>query len=610
MKNAITLFIAIAVALAMGLMIGPVLRDSWRDWTASEKQDVGGGDRTWYISQMHPWIIQPSPGTCPICGMDLKPIDPERFTSEIAIDPVVAQNIGLRVEAAGSGPIRQDLRTVGNVTVNERLVSAIDLKIAGWVERVHVDALWAKVEAGDPLVDIFSPELYSAQREYLLARRRGDEALLEAARQRLRFFDIDDDALAALEERGEATRLLTLRAPRGGVVMDKQVLAGMRVTPGMSLYRIADLGQLWVEATIYEDQLDFVEVGQRARISLVGEADASHIASVETIYPSVDPRTRAVRLRFVVDNDAGRLRPGMFATVRLERELPGPYVLVPKAAVIGTGERNLLFVSLGKGRFEAREVTLGPSGGDQRVAILDGVEAGEDVVVSGQFLLDSESRMREAIAKTIADGLVGVPEDSGAAERSLTGPVAGALTEALKRYLPVQEALADDDAERAAALAPELADALGALVDAGREADENFLHRYPLMQDVAASADELVAAQDIEVARAAFGELGITLRELVGSVGVPDALGEELSIQRCGMYRNAPDKGVWLQRGMQTRNPFYGSGSRMLGCATEKSPAPRAQESDAGMHSDASAEHQHETEQSGQAEDETEDDQQ
>jgi len=209
---------------------------------AGGEAGADANESTWYIGPMHPWIIQPEPGQCPICGMDLVPVKPDRFTGEIAIDPVVLQNIGVRVKPVVMGPARKSIRTVGNITYDETNVVDLNLKVSGWVEQIYVDFEGAKVHKGQALFDIYAPELYATQEEYLLLLKHRDrmenEDLLKAARTRLEFFDIGSEQIVTLEKSGVATRTMTIKSPVDGFVIEKHVNQGMKVTPGMKVYRI------------------------------------------------------------------------------------------------------------------------------------------------------------------------------------------------------------------------------------------------------------------------------------------------------------------------------------------------------------------------------------
>jgi Cu(I)/Ag(I) efflux system membrane fusion protein len=362
-----------------------------------------------YVCPMHPQIVKSEAGDCPICGMKLVPRDaPEPAAGagvagrgEVTVTEPRAQLLGIRSEPVGTAGGAGPLRTVGRVAADERRRQVVHARYEGYVERLHVDFTGQPVGRGQPLLEIYSPELVAAQEEYLLARRAqarlggssvpgvaesGGE-LAEAARQRLRYYDVGAAEIEALERSGQARRTVTLRAPVAGVVVEKLAFAGMKVAPADRLYEIADLSRVWVLADVYERDLPAVRAGTAARVSLPHLAGREWAGKVAFVAPSVKPETRTVEVRLEVDNAAGLLKPDMFA----DRVLT-----VPESAVVFTGERTLVFVDRGQGRYEPREVALGArlAGGYE---VQRGVAAGEKVVVSANFLLDSESSLRATI---------------------------------------------------------------------------------------------------------------------------------------------------------------------------------------------------------------------
>ena len=430
----------------------------------------GGGNVQLYQSGMHPWIITTEPGNCPICGMKLEPINASKLTGELAIDPVVVQNMGVRTQPVVSIPaeeLTRTIRTVGRVTYDEGGVRTVNTKIDGWIEELFVDTEGERVEAGQRLFSVYSPQLYAAQEEYLAVHRRqrdrpaeaglaeaGSADLLGAARQRLRYLDLSDEQIAELEERGEPIKAVTVRSPFAGVVTGKHANEGMRIDPGMVVFTLADLSRVWVVATVYERQLPFLREGATARMELDYLPGRVFEGRVDYIYPYLEDRGREVKVRLVFDNEEGVLKPGMFAQVRIEGSPPvtmegegegeREVVLVPRSAVIDTGERRVAFVSLGRGRFEPRELELGVSLDDDLVQVLSGLEAGEEVVTSGQFLLDSESRLRESLAKMVSPTVVSAggagavevaPIDAPPADAPAAGPLSA---EQLRAVLAAQ----------------------------------------------------------------------------------------------------------------------------------------------------------------------------
>jgi Cu(I)/Ag(I) efflux system membrane fusion protein len=408
------------------------------------------GAKTLYTCGMHPQIIQDHPGNCPICGMKLTPVRKQAGTGTsgerkiayykssmnpgetspqpgkdsmgmdmvpvyegaanesqtIAIDPSTIQTMGIRTAEVTRGPLRRLIRTVANVDYDETALADVTTKYKGWIEKLYVDATGALVNPGDALFEIYSPELYSAQTEYLaaLSSQSGspsaeDRALLESARTKLKFYDISDAQIAELEKTRQATKTLTITAPIAGFVVEKNVVAGQMVDAGMKLYRLADIGVVWVYAQVYEQDLSAVQLGQEATMTLSYLPDRKFRGRVTYIYPTVDEKTRTARVRMEFHNPGYFLKPGMFATVELVADLAPLALLVPDSAVLRSGEKNTVFIALPGGKFEARTVALGVQAQDDMDQVLNGLEAGERVVTSGQFMLDSESQLREAIQK-------------------------------------------------------------------------------------------------------------------------------------------------------------------------------------------------------------------
>jgi Cu(I)/Ag(I) efflux system membrane fusion protein len=578
------------IAMTVGVAIGPVVK-SWADSHRAAAVEEKAASGTWYISQMHPWIIQPEPGQCPICGMDLTPVDPDRFAGEISIDPVIVQNMGVRIAEARIGDIIRDVRTVGTVTIDESQVTDIVQRFGGWIEEMYVDAKWTRVAAGDPLFRIYAPQVLTAEREWLIASQAIESAhkeqLLDAAEQRLKLMALPPEELSRLQSDGTATDTVTIRSPVSGVVWTKNINQGSQIMPNTVAYRLVALGSVWVEATIYEQQLPFISLGQTAQVRMDYGARREFSGRIERIYPAVDQQTREVRVRFVFENADGPqgpvLKPGMFATVFMPSLRAAQAVTVPAESVIGTGSRNVVFVSLGRGKFEPRDVTLGPKGSDGRIAIQDGITAGEQVVTSGQFLLDSESKMREALAKIMKGDLATeqapAPAPQAGSLIELPGGAQEAWAKVVRSYLALQEVLYDGDGSMTGEAVASLHASVAEFVDIGTQADQHFHHKYP---DVASLQSQAVALNihAMPALRVGFGDLSITMNGLLKVFGQPSGLASAVVGMRCGMAEGVPRGGVWLQRGDDVRNPYYGASSEMRSCAAEVWALPKAGQAD------------------------------
>ncbi len=582
---------AIAGVLLLGGLATIVLHESGGSH-AAESSVAGKAGAQYYTCGMHPWVILPKPGDCPICHMKLVPLDPAKFTGQIAIDPVVVQNIGVRVAPATVGEVTRTVRTVGSVEYDETRVRDVNLKIAGWIEKLHVDSLGQPVKKGEPLLEIYSPELYSAEAEYLAAFRRAkagqnadradrmDAELLAAARKRLEYFDVPAGEVRELERTGEVRKALTIRSPFDGVVVEKMAQEGMKADAAMRLYRIADLSTVWVQAAVYEQQLPYVREGQAAAMTLPYLPGRKFDGKVAYVYPYLDRKLRQVNVRLEFANPDLTLKPGMFASVELRGAEAKQGLLVPREAVIDTGERQVAFVSLGKGRFEPRDVKLGVEADGGKVEILEGLKPGEMVVTSGQFLLDSESRLREALARMMAGTTGGVEGGGWKVEGSasqastihhppstllvLPAPAGKALAGMLDGYFAIGAKLADDTAAGIAEPARQVASSAEALLKVEIPGDPHFWHKHMEAGEVRARALELAGAGDLAKARSVFADLGTALEKLLKATGVPAGYGKEVYELHCPMYREEQGGAVWLQTNQDVTNPYYGKA--MLNC--------------------------------------------
>jgi Cu(I)/Ag(I) efflux system membrane fusion protein len=369
----------------------------------------------WY-DPMNPANRSDKPGKAPD-GMDLVPMYSESSESmanmppgTVMISATKQQLIGVRTGAVERGALNRTIRTVAQVQVDQTRIARIHVKIAGWVEKVEVDFIGKLVRKEQPLFSLYSPDLVATQNEYLIARRaekvlssspftevsKGSEALLEAARERLRLWDVSDDQVKKLDETGQVSRTMTMYSPIDGFVMKREVFERTYVTPETELYEIADFSTVWVDAEIFEYEVPYVKVGQPATMRLSYFPGKTYAGRIVYIYPTVDPVTRTVKVRLEFPNPDFELKPDMFAEVQLDISY-GTQVFVPQEAVLDSGTEQVVFVALGDGYFEPRKVRLGARLED-RIVILSGLKPGEKIVTSGNFLIDSESRLKNAMA--------------------------------------------------------------------------------------------------------------------------------------------------------------------------------------------------------------------
>ncbi|HET9332073.1 MAG TPA: efflux RND transporter periplasmic adaptor subunit [Gemmatimonadota bacterium] len=330
--------------------------------------------------------------------------------SPVRLDAAAARRIGVGYATAELKVVDHTVRTVGTVTYDETRIVDVNPKVEGWVERLYVDFTGAPVRRGQPLLALYSPMLVSAQEELILARRLFDESagdpqgrateraeqLLEAARRRLAYWDIPAGEIRRVENTGTPTKTLTLMSPASGFVVEKDVFQGARVGPGMNLYRIADLSTVWVDGEVFEKDLGLVREGQAARVTVQAYPGDTFRGAVTFVYPTVAMEARTGRVRVALANPGLRLKPGMYAEVELEVSAGDRRLVVPRGAVHATGERSWVFLQTSEGTLVAREVTTGlVAGGD--IEILAGLEEGDSVVASANFLIDAESSMGSAI---------------------------------------------------------------------------------------------------------------------------------------------------------------------------------------------------------------------
>ena len=316
-------------------------------------------------------------------------------TSGVPINRSEAARLGITFARASERPITTSVRAVGVLKYAEPRQAYVNARVNGWVEKLYADYVGKSVSAGEPLLALYSPDLVSAQEEYLLARRLRDDTLAASARRRLTLWDIPPDQIDSLEARGTVARTLTLRAPRSGEIVQKNVIDGQAVQAGTNLFLIADRSELWVDVAIFEQDAAAVRVGTAASITVDALPGRTFQGRVTFIYPQLDEKTRTLTARVEVVNSSGALRPGMFATAELSRA-GRRAVSVPLTAVLPTGTKDLVFVNRGDGRFVPREVRVGARG-DSLVEIVLGLKPGDEVVASATYLLDSESNLAAAI---------------------------------------------------------------------------------------------------------------------------------------------------------------------------------------------------------------------
>ncbi len=390
---------------------------------------VDGQTESVWTCPMHPEVIAEEPGSCPICGMDLVPVSrstdsgamPPTHESGgdhgavVTIDAATHQNMNVTTARAERRDINHRIRTVGYLDYDQERMHSVTTKFSGFIEKTFVSSIGQSVVKGEPLFEVYSPDLVQTQQELLTAKKYADQmagtgadahgravALLEAARERLAYWDVAPEQILHLEETGVVQRTLQVVAPATGLIMKRLPgLEGMAVHPGLDLLHIADISRLWLNVDVFEEQLWWLQIGSRAEITMAYFPGKAFTARVRFIEPEVSEETRSIRLTLDVANRNHQLRVGMYATVVFEPTAAASAITVPSSAVLRTGERSVVIVVLGEGRFAPREVALGPEG-EGFVQVLEGLDEGDQIVTSAQFLIDSESNLQEAIQKMTA----------------------------------------------------------------------------------------------------------------------------------------------------------------------------------------------------------------
>jgi Cu(I)/Ag(I) efflux system membrane fusion protein len=401
------LTIVLAISLVAALVARPSAKPAVHE-SASQKKVL------YWVDPMHPAYRSNKPGTAPDCGMELVPVYDDGTTgaavsavpgyANVKLTPDRQQLIGVQTGITEMRSLGRAVRTVGRVAVDETRLYKISTKFDGYIEKLYVNVTGQPIRKGQPLFSVYSPDLLATQQEYLLALRAAKQSpsLLASARQRLLLWDITSADIEQLERTGRARKTLTIYSPTSGYVLNKTAVQGARVTPGEPLYEIANLDHLWAQADVYESELQYVRIGSAATMTLSYVPGRTWTGRVTFIAPTVDPMTRTIKVRLEFDNRDGALKPDMFGDVVIEQPARR-VIVVPDSAVLQTGTRSVVFVVKGDGTFEPREVSLGTKS-DQFYEVRVGLEAGEKVATQANFLIDSESRLKAALAQMSGPG--------------------------------------------------------------------------------------------------------------------------------------------------------------------------------------------------------------
>lgn len=414
--NKVTILLAIAT-LAIGVGLGYVLfHERSTPGTSAKKVSETDREPLFYRNPMNPAITSPAPAKDNM-GMAYIPVYAEDGTASdvvgtVRIDPVVVQNIGVRTAIAERRALSRAIKTVGRVDFNEERIARLHPKVEGWIEEIRVDKTGQHVEPDDILLSLYAPKLVSAQQEYLLALNNldalekspferissGANDLTNSSRERLELLDVPEHQIHELEQTHEIKKYIHIHAPWAGTVIRIGARAGQFVTPSTELYMMVDLEQVWVYADVYEYELPWVDIGDEVALTLASVPGKTFKGTLNYIYPYAEAKTRTTKVRVVFDNVDRLLRPDMFAEVTIYTDTQENAIVIPAEAVVRSGDRTQAFVVREPGKFEPRDIKTGIESGGL-VTILEGVSVGEEVVTSAQFLVDSESKLREATAK-------------------------------------------------------------------------------------------------------------------------------------------------------------------------------------------------------------------
>lgn len=404
--------LAVIVGVLIGVFVVPLISDkeALKEETVAVKENAK--KILYYQAPMDPTYIRNEPGKSPM-GMDLIPVyegENDDTAGTVSIDPVTIQTIGVKTAVIERTTLEKTIRTIGRIDYDEKRVTKVHSKVDGWIEKLYVDFTGKKVKEDEILLEIYSPMLVSAEEEYLLALKNkdkiktiGDGSLAELSKERLKLWGVPPHQIKELEETGKIMRTLHIHSPASGIVIEKPVTEGMYVKPATSLYTIADISSVWVYVDIYEYEIPLVKVGQSVEMILEAYPGEVFTGEVTFIYPFMEAESRTNKVRLEFKNPTGKLKPDMYASVTIASVIGRNLLAVPTEAVIRSGQRNVVIIDKGDGKFSAVEVILG-SEAEGYFEVSSGLTEGARVVTSAQFLIDSESKLKEAIGKILEEG--------------------------------------------------------------------------------------------------------------------------------------------------------------------------------------------------------------
>lgn len=572
--------VIIAGSILLGLLLGWIFFAGGNGAEAEHVHvDTEEGETIWTCS-MHPQIRQTEPGDCPICGMDLIPLENEEIEGDV-LGVRMSENAlrlaNVQTTRVGGQDQTKEIRLNGRVAVDERRVSAQTSHIPGRIENLLVNFTGETVSRGQPLARVYSPQLVTAQEELLqaYAMRSSQPELYEAARQKLRNWRIGENQINRIIESGEASDRFTITADAGGVVTEKLVNVGDYVERGAPIYQIADLSKVWVLFDVYENNMSWIQEGSKVEFTIASIPGETFTGTVQFIDPTLGDNTRVSTARVEVDNPNGSLKPGMFATGLVENPLEGTSfeIAVPKSAVLWTGRRSVVYVleeADGRPFFMLRQVVLGPSLGDSYV-INEGLEMGEEVVVNGAFTIDAAAQLAgkpsmmspemepEVNTTEREDIRMFLQHNTGQFEDELPGEVQEQLREVLNIYLDLKAALVESNPDRSRSVAKRLyGEVQGVSAESFSGEAAEFLERR--QQQLENAVDRFGSSGDLQEQREAFVDLSEEMVKITAAFGLRE---EIVYVDYCPMANS--DRGAfWLSEIEEIRNPYYGEA--MLTC--------------------------------------------